>query len=48
MMESMNRWLCRASTPEEIAGPISFPFCALATFVACEVLNVSGGTVLCG
>src|ERR1700704_6335306 len=33
-----------APTPEEIAGPAAFPASALATFVGCEVLNVSGGT----
>ena len=36
--------LCRASTPEEIAGPAAFQASGLATFVAGEVLNVSGGT----
>jgi len=37
-----------ARQPEEIAGPILFPACDLATFIAGEVLNVDGGTVLCG
>jgi 3-oxoacyl-[acyl-carrier protein] reductase len=33
---------------EEIAGPILFLASDLATFVTGEVVNVNGGTVLCG
>ena len=40
--------LGRAATPEEIAGPILFLASDLATFVTGEVLNVNGGSVLCG
>jgi 3-oxoacyl-[acyl-carrier protein] reductase len=32
----------------EIAGPILFPASSLATFINGEVLNVDGGSVLCG
>jgi len=40
--------LGRPATPEEIAGPILFLASDLATFVTGEVLNVNGGSVLCG
>jgi 3-oxoacyl-[acyl-carrier protein] reductase len=40
--------LGRAATPEEIAGPILFLASDLATFITGEVLNVNGGSVLCG
>jgi 3-oxoacyl-[acyl-carrier protein] reductase len=40
--------LGRPATPEEIAGPILFLACDLATFITGEVLNVNGGSVLCG
>jgi len=40
--------LGRAATAEEIAGPILFVASDLANFVAGEVLNVNGGSVLCG
>ena len=40
--------LGRAATAEEIAGPILFLASDLANFVNGEVLNVNGGSVLCG
>jgi 3-oxoacyl-[acyl-carrier protein] reductase len=40
--------LGRAATAEEIAGPILFVASDLANFVVGEVLNVNGGSVLCG
>lgn len=40
--------LGRVATAEEIAGPILFMASDLATFVNGEVLNVNGGSVLCG
>lgn len=40
--------LGRVATPEEIAGPILFLASDLATFVTGEILNVNGGSVLCG
>ncbi|HTU35022.1 MAG TPA: SDR family NAD(P)-dependent oxidoreductase [Candidatus Acidoferrum sp.] len=40
--------LKRAGTAEEIAGPILFAASDLATFVTGEVINVNGGSVLCG
>jgi 3-oxoacyl-[acyl-carrier protein] reductase len=40
--------LKRAATPDEIAGPILFLASDLATFITGEVLNVNGGSVLCG
>lgn len=40
--------LGRVATPEEVAGPILFLASDLATFVTGEVLNVNGGSVLCG
>ena len=38
----------RVATPEEIAGPILFLASELASHVNGEVLNVNGGSVLCG
>ena len=38
----------RVATPEEIAGPILFLASDLASHVNGEVLNVNGGSVLCG
>jgi len=38
----------RIATPEEIAGPIAFLASDLAIHVTGEVLNVNGGSVLCG
>jgi 3-oxoacyl-[acyl-carrier protein] reductase len=40
--------LGRVAKPEEIAGPILFLASDLATFITGEVLNVNGGSVLCG
>jgi 3-oxoacyl-[acyl-carrier protein] reductase len=40
--------LARVATPVEIAGPILFAASDLATFVTGEVINVNGGSVLCG
>jgi 3-oxoacyl-[acyl-carrier protein] reductase len=40
--------LGRVATPEEIAGPIVFLCSELAGSVVGEVLNVNGGSVLCG
>jgi 3-oxoacyl-[acyl-carrier protein] reductase len=40
--------LGRVATAEEIAGPILFLASDLATFVTGEILNVNGGSVLCG
>ncbi|HEX2777207.1 MAG TPA: SDR family NAD(P)-dependent oxidoreductase [Candidatus Acidoferrales bacterium] len=40
--------LKRVATAEEIAGPILFAASDLATFVTGEVINVNGGSVLCG
>lgn len=40
--------LSRVATPEEIAGPILFLASDLATFLTGEILNVNGGSVLCG
>lgn len=38
----------RAGTPEEIAGPILFLASDLSTYITGEILNVNGGSVLCG
>jgi 3-oxoacyl-[acyl-carrier protein] reductase len=38
----------RPGTAEEIAGPILFAASDLATFITGEVINVNGGSVLCG
>jgi 3-oxoacyl-[acyl-carrier protein] reductase len=40
--------LGRVATPAEIAGPILFLASGLASHVNGEVLNVNGGSVLCG
>jgi 3-oxoacyl-[acyl-carrier protein] reductase len=38
----------RAATAEEVAGPILFLASDLANFINGEILNVNGGSVLCG
>ncbi len=40
--------LGRPGTAEEVAGPILFLASDLANFVTGEILNVNGGSVLCG
>jgi 3-oxoacyl-[acyl-carrier protein] reductase len=40
--------LGRAATAEEIAGPILFLASDLANFMTGEIINVNGGSVLCG
>ncbi len=40
--------LGRAGTAEEIAGPILFLASELANFMTGEIINVNGGSVLCG
>jgi 3-oxoacyl-[acyl-carrier protein] reductase len=40
--------LGRIATPEDIAGPVLFLCSDLARQVTGEVLNVNGGSVLCG
>ncbi len=40
--------LGRVATPEDIAGPIVFLCSALARHITGEILNVNGGSVLCG
>jgi 3-oxoacyl-[acyl-carrier protein] reductase len=49
----VKKWLAayplkRAATPEEVAGPILFAVSDLATFITGEVINVNGGSFLCG
>jgi 3-oxoacyl-[acyl-carrier protein] reductase len=49
----LKKWLAayplkRVATPEEVAGPILFAVSDLATFVTGEVINVNGGSFLCG
>ena len=40
--------LGRAATAEEIAGPILFLASDLANFLTGEIINVNGGSILCG
>jgi 3-oxoacyl-[acyl-carrier protein] reductase len=40
--------LGRVATPEEIAGPVVFLCCGWSSHITGEVLNVNGGSVLCG
>ncbi|MGH9707333.1 MAG: SDR family NAD(P)-dependent oxidoreductase, partial [Candidatus Acidiferrales bacterium] len=40
--------LNRVATAEDIAGPILFAASDLASFITGEVINVNGGSVLCG
>jgi len=40
--------LGRAAEPDEIAGPVLFLVSELGTYVTGEILNVNGGSVLCG
>lgn len=40
--------LRRVATAEDVAGPILFAVSDLATFITGEVINVNGGSVLCG
>ena len=40
--------LGRVATPEDVAGPIVFLCSELARHITGEVLNVNGGSVLCG
>jgi 3-oxoacyl-[acyl-carrier protein] reductase len=40
--------LKRVATAEDVAGPILFAVSDLATFITGEVINVNGGSVLCG
>jgi 3-oxoacyl-[acyl-carrier protein] reductase len=40
--------LGRVAQPGEIAGPVLFLCSDLATYVTGEILNVNGGTILCG
>lgn len=49
-LESINRTIPvgRVATPEEIAGPIVFLCTRWADHITGEILNVNGGSVLCG
>jgi 3-oxoacyl-[acyl-carrier protein] reductase len=49
-LESINKTIPigRMATPEEIAGPIVFLCTRWADHITGEVLNVNGGSVLCG
>jgi 3-oxoacyl-[acyl-carrier protein] reductase len=40
--------LRRIATPEDLAGPVLFLASSLSDQVQGEVLNVNGGSVLCG
>jgi len=49
----LKKWLApyplkRVATSEEVAGPILFAVSDLATFITGEVINVNGGSFLCG
>lgn len=51
--DKLKKWLAayplkRVATPEEVAGPILFAVSDLATFITGEVINVNGGSFLCG
>jgi 3-oxoacyl-[acyl-carrier protein] reductase len=50
LLESINKTIPvgRMATPEEIAGPIVFLCTSWADHITGEVLNVNGGSVLCG
>ena len=49
-LEAINKTIPigRVATPEEIAGPIVFLCTSWADHITGEVLNVNGGSVLCG
>jgi 3-oxoacyl-[acyl-carrier protein] reductase len=49
-LETVNRTIPkgRMARPEEIAGPIVFLCSEWAEFITGEILNVNGGSVLCG
>jgi 3-oxoacyl-[acyl-carrier protein] reductase len=38
----------RVASPEDVAGPIVFLCSDLARHITGEILNVNGGSVLCG
>ncbi len=40
--------LRRIATPDDVAGPILFLASPLARHITGEILNVNGGSVLCG
>jgi 3-oxoacyl-[acyl-carrier protein] reductase len=40
--------LGRVATPEDIGGPILFLASPLARHITGEIVNVNGGSVLCG
>ena len=40
--------LLKIAQPEEIAGPVLFLASHLASHITGEILNVNGGSVLCG
>lgn len=49
----LKKWLApyplkRIGKPEEVAGPVLFAVSDLATFITGEVINVNGGSFLCG
>lgn len=50
ILEAINKTIPigRVATPEEIAGPIVFLCTSWADHITGEVLNVNGGSVLCG
>jgi 3-oxoacyl-[acyl-carrier protein] reductase len=49
-LEAVNRTIPkgRMARPEEIAGPIVFLCSEWAEHITGEILNVNGGSVLCG